>query len=235
MMPFRILDVERQVQANVETVGEEISQTAYFSMFSEEKEEGMELVTSLTAYGYAEARVRAKLENLPVERISLLSSRLLTDGETVDLVVNYELRLPFSIFGLGSVKRTSRSYHRAWIGKEGIGTGAEGTADDEDEIVYIGKNSTRYHKTRTCHYLDNRLQTVALSKIENYRNKSGSRYNPCSRCGRLAETVVYIMESGEHYHSTSSCTAILAYVSAVPKSQVEYLGPCSYCYKVTGR
>jgi len=225
MMPFRILDVERQVQASIETVGEEISQTAYFSL---ENPRGNEVMTTAAAYVYAEAAVRMKLAKLPIENISLASSRLLTDGETVDLVVDYELRLPFSVLGFSHVKRTNRCFRRAWIGKDGSAP-ADGKDPDEDVIVYVGKDSTRYHERRDCHYLDNHLQAVALAEIGDYRNQDGGKYYPCSRCGAESKTVVYIMKSGNHYHSSTTCTAITAYVKAVPKSQVEYLGACSYC------
>lgn len=226
MMPFRILDIERQVQASIEAVGEDISQTAYFSL---ENPEGREVLTSAAAYGYAEAAVRMKLGKLPVDRISLASSRLLADGETVELVVDYELRLPFSVFGLESVKRRNRCFRRAWIGKSGNEEGINNDGKDEDTIVYIGKNSTRYHERRDCHYLDNHLEIAAFAEIKDRRNKEGSKYTPCSRCGANAGAMVYIMESGRHYHSSADCTAIQAYVTAVPKSQVQYLGPCSYC------
>lgn len=226
MMPFRILDIERQVQASIEAVGEDISQAAYFSL---ENPEGREVMTPAAAYAYAETTVRMKVGKLPIDRISLADSRLLTDGETVDLVVDYELRLPFSVFGLERVKRKNRCFRRAWIGESGNKEGENETGTEEDLIVYIGKNSTRYHEKRDCHYLDNHLEMVALTKIEDCRNKEGSRYTPCSRCGANAGTVVYIMESGRHYHSSGDCTAIQAYVTAVPKSQVQYLGPCSYC------
>lgn len=226
LMPFQILDVERQVQAHVETVGEDISQSAYFSLGEIPEKE---VLTVAAAYGYAEAAVRMKLKDLPVENISLHSSSLLEDGETVDLVVNYEFRLPFSLFGLKNVKRISRCYRRAWIGKEGGKNSGKGSAEKEEPLVYIGKNSTRYHENRTCHYLYNDLKTVPLARIDSYRNEVGKKYTACNRCGALAEGNVYITPSGSHYHSSGSCTAIQAYVSSVPKSQVEHLGPCSYC------
>lgn len=226
LMPFQILDVERQVQAHVESVAEDISQLAYFSM---ENLEGKEVLTAVTAYGYAETAVRLKLKDLPVTNISLLSSELLKDGETVNLVVDYEIKLPFSVFGRKIVKRRNGSYRRAWIGTSGNDrTDGEVEGDTEDR-VFIGRNSTRYHKSRTCHYLYNNLKAVPLAELEGYRNKGGGRYTPCSRCGEQAGGTVYIMPSGNHYHSGSSCTAIQAYVTEVPKSQAEHLGPCSYC------
>lgn len=226
MMPFRILDIERQVQAHLEAVGEDISQSAYFTM---EPAVGKESLTAATAYGYAEAAVRIKLRELPIKNLSLASSQLLDDKETVYLVADYEVELPFSVFGLGSVKRKNICYRRGWIGESEKGGDEAGTGEEEQDMVYIGRNSTRYHESRTCHYLYNDLKAVSLEKITDCRNQSGGRYTPCSRCGGQAGLVVYIMPSGNHYHSSSSCSAIQAYVSQVPRVQAEHLGPCSYC------
>ena len=225
MMPFRMLDVERQVQAHVEAVGEDISQMAYFSL---ENTQGKEVLTTAAAFGYAEAAVRTKLKDLPVERITLLGSSLLGDGETVDLVVNYEMRLPFSVFGLEQVRRTSRCYRRAWVGREKTAETGENFGGAGD-IVYVGRYSSRYHQDQSCHFLSNILEPVGMSELENYRNPDGSRYKACSRCGDDAGEMVYIMRYGEHYHSSKECSALQAYVSAVPRSQVVHLGPCSYC------
>ncbi len=223
MMPFRILDVERQMQAIAMSVGEEISQTAYLA-----PEEGG-WTGSAAAFAYAEGAVRMKSGDLPVQRLSLAGSSLLADGETVDLIIDYQMKLPFSVFGLGSVKRRCRCWLRAWVGSDGLtGAGEYGTGE-EDPIVYVGKDSTRYHNSEFCHYLYNRLSAVPVSRIGDYRNESGHRYTSCDRCGGLAGGTVYIMPYGEHYHGSRTCTAITAYVRAVRRSAVEYLGPCSYC------
>ncbi len=224
MMPFRILDTERQMQAIVMSVGEDISQAAYLT------EEALDGLGGAAVSAYAEAAVRVKASELPVQGVSLAESRLLADGETIDLVVKYDLKLPFSVFGLDSVKRTNRCYLRAWVGSDGNGKSAgAGSGDDEDPIVYVGRNSTRYHVSASCHYLSNRLTAVPFSQIDSYRNQDGSRYTACARCGGQVLGTVYIMPAGEHYHSSRNCSAILAYVRAVRKSTVEYLGACSYC------
>lgn len=222
MMPFRILDVHRQVQAVGEHVSEEIGQAAYLSKYTDEDS----FWNTAAAYVYAEAAVRNRLKELPVRQISLLRSSLLEDGETVDLVVDYEIPLPFSVLGIGSVEQTNRSFRRAWVGEDGK-NGEQG--EEEDVVVYVGKNSSRYHVSRTCHYLHNDLTAVAAEEVEYRRNQGGSRYTPCARCGGAAAGTVYIMASGRHYHSSPSCSAIGAYVKAVWKSEVEYLGACSYC------
>ena len=223
MMPFRVLDVHRQVQAVGEHVSEEIGQAAYLSKYTDEDS----FWNTAAAHAYAEAAVRTRLEDLPVHQLSLLRSSLLQDGETVDLVMDYEIRLPFSVFGLNSVKQTNRSFRRAWVGEDGKSKDSDG--EEKDVVVYVGKNSSRYHLSRTCHYLHNDLTAVAFEEVEYRRNEGGSRYGPCARCGGAAGAMVYIMPSGRHYHSSPSCSAIGAYVKAVWKSEVEYLGACSYC------
>ncbi len=224
MMPFRIMDTQRQVQAIAEHVSEQIGQTACLAMYGRTDS----FWNTAAAYAYGEAAVRSKLSRLPVRRILLGRSSLLEDGETIDLVIDYEVELPFSVFGLGSVEQTVRSCRRAWVGQEGkTGTGEEG--EEKEEMVYIGKNSTRYHVNAGCHYLHNDLTAVSAQEVEYKRSQDGSRYTPCSRCGNSAGNTVYILPSGRHYHSSPSCTAINAYVREVPKSQVAYLGVCSYC------
>lgn len=225
MMPFRILDVQRQVQAVAEQVSESIGETACISRFGEEET----FWNSQAAFAYAQAAVRAKLKPLPVEGVSLGRSSLLEDGESIDLVVDYEIRLPFSVFRLEHVSQTVRSCRRAWVGIEGLTGEMGGEGDERDEVVYIGQKSTRYHIRSTCHYLYNDLRSVPASEIAYRRNQGGSTYSPCARCGSEAGSTVYIMPSGRHYHSSPSCSAINAYVKAVLKSEVEYLGACSYC------
>lgn len=223
MMPLRVMDVHRQVQAVGEHVSEEIGQAAYLSRYTEEES----FWNTAAAWAYAEAAVRNRLKDLPVSQVSLLRSSFLEDGETVDLVVDYEMDMPFSVLGIESVGLTNRSFRRAWVGEDGK-TGAD-QEDEKDVVVYVGKKSTRYHVSRTCHYLHNDLTAVAAGEVQYRRNDSGSCYSPCARCGRDGTATVYIMPSGRHYHSSPSCSAIVAYVKAVWKSEVEYLGPCSYC------
>ena len=223
---FRVMDIHRQVQARVEKVGGEISQAAYMLEYTGTGS----FLGTVSAYGYAEAALRRELEQLPVDRLTLLRSHLLEDGETVDLVVDYEISMPFSVLGRRAVKQTNRSFGRAWIGTEDKNK-LPGEAGEDETVVYVGKNSTRYHISRTCHYLYNDLTAVPLKDIEAQRNENGSRYSPCVRCRNQTALEVYIMPSGRHYHTSSSCSAIRAYVSTVSKSEVEHLGPCSYCRK----
>lgn len=222
---FQVMDTHRQVQAAAEYVSEQIGQTAYVSKYMDEET----VFGPAAAYGYAELTMRTKLKGLPVKGVSLARSNLLKDGETIDLMVDYELSMPFSVLGRRAVKLTNRSFRRAWVGRDGQQDGSEAGNYQDNAVVYVGKNSTRYHIDRTCHYLYNDLTAVDIADIEEKRSQDGRRYGPCARCGHEPAGTVYIMPSGEHYHTRSSCSAISSYVRTAIKSEVEYLGACSYC------
>ena len=55
------------------------------------------------------------------------------------------------------------------------------------------------------------------------------------RCGHIPQEMedkwFWYFENGTAYHSTENCKAITAYAKAVPLSEAEHLGPCSYCSK----
>lgn len=240
MMPMEIMNIDRQVQTALEGVGEDLSQYAYLlQKGKEDKPESTskltgiqkEILESLAGEGvlfYARKRVEEKVDMRRIEGIFFSRSSILQDDKTIDLIMNYRVSLPFSVFGLKSVPMTARSSRRAWIGKEG---GKGERAMDSEEIVYVGKGSTRYHMSRTCHYLYNDLKSVTRNEVEHMRNLSGSTYKPCSRCQPPKEGsgLVYIMPSGEKYHTDQSCSSIVSYASAVSIETVRHLGACSYC------
>lgn len=240
-MPFSMMNRQRQVQAVVESVCEDLCRLAYVGYELEEKkteiklpEDGIELDFNMDGLeegammAYAQVQVRRKLDGGRVRKLSLMKSEFMEDGETIHLVANYEMALPFPVLGMPAIPMTSASCRRAWIGKDG--GWLDGTAGDgDDEIVYVGKSSTRYHESRTCHYLYNQLTGVSREEIESQRNADGKKYHPCAVCGGGTGGQVFIMKSGTSYHGSSSCTAIIAYVKAVRKSEVAHLGGCSYC------
>lgn len=240
MMPFSMMNRQRQMQAVVESVCEDLCRLAYAGYeWKEQKteirlpEEGLEIpVDSLetgSMWAYAELNVRTKA-CAGVRKLSLKGSKILEDGETVYLEASYIMEFPFPVLGVNGIMMTSSSCRRAWIGKDGGWLDTEaGKGGDDDETVYIGKTSTRYHKSRTCHYLYNQLSSVLLSEIDSQRNIDGKKYYPCASCKTGIGERVYIMPSGTSYHSSASCGAIIAYVKAVKKSEVEHLGACSYC------
>ncbi len=240
-MPFSMMNSQRQAQAVVESVCEDLCRLAYVGYELEEKkteiklpEDGIELDFDMEGFeegammAYAQVQVRRKLDGGRFRKLSLMRSEFMEDDEMINLVASYEMALPFPVFGMTAVPMTSASCRRAWIGKDGGWLDGKAGGGD-DEIVYVGKSSTRYHESRTCHYLYNQLTGVPREEIESRRNADGKKYHPCAVCGGGNGGQVFIMKSGTSYHGSSSCTAIIAYVKAVRKSEVAHLGGCSYC------
>lgn len=246
ILPMKIMNTDRKIQAALEAVGEDYSRYAYLKdMLEKGKAADIpgagEFAKSFCSHlaagaaeGYAQLMVMQHLDTDAVKHVRMLRSSILEDGENFDLIFDYEIQMPFPVLGIGRIERTARCRRRAWIGKPGKDYGYGGGEDNlEDEIVYVGKNSTRYHRNRSCHYLSNNMVPVAFDQVSDMRNDSGGKYYGCQVCGMNVETgsTVYIMPSGTSYHTTKNCTAINAYVRAIRLSEVVHLGGCSYCSK----
>ncbi len=244
ILPMKIMNTERKIQAAMEEIGEDFSQYAYIKD-ALEKNDALSLagaddfsknfckyLVSGIAQEYAKMQVISHVDTKAIKHLTMIRSQILEDGNTIDLILDYEIHLPFPVLKLSPLKRTIRCTRRAWIGKEGKNYDDSVSQNGEpDEIVYVGKNSTRYHKSRSCHYLANKLTSISVSQIDMLRNDNGGKYHPCSVCGKNANGTVFITPSGKSYHSTKNCTAIIAYARAVRLSEVKHLGPCSYCGK----
>ena len=239
IMPMKMLDRQRQIQAVMESVGEEMSQYAYVEYCFRTAEEGGANVdvgragdtsSSVLAAAYASARILGEINREWVEAVSFEGTDIGAD-EMVHIVMRYRMRLPFSVLGVNSIPVEQVCSRRMWNGADGgrFGDGGREGDGEDDETVYIGKNSTRYHRLRTCHYLYNDLKAVDFGAVGELRNESGGRYSPCGTCGGGNGGTVYVMPYGTSYHLSKSCRSIIAYVQAVPLSQVEHLGECSYC------
>ncbi len=230
--PMKLFDQQRRIQGILEKVGEDLSQYAYVKYILDkgDTELGLEEdVTQLLALGYVRQQVMRQVDQEKIQGVSFAESRILED-DNISLIMNYRMKLPFSIFGISSIPVRSVCVRRAWIGADGGPHGVGEDITEEDEIVYVGKNPTRYHITSQCHYLSNDLRAVSISQVDSLRNESGGKYYACVRCGSEKNAAtVYIMPYGSSYHTSSQCSAINAYVRAVRKSQVAYLGACSYC------
>lgn len=234
LAPVKIFDCQRQVQAALEQAGEELSQYAYIQFQMEKGNGDLDPpadVESLLGLGYVRMRMAKQLERDWLEQVSFGGSEILAEDEEIRLVMNYRIRLPFSVLGVKSIPMESVCVRRAWVGAEGGREGLMGGGEWEDEqVVYVGKNPTRYHTDPGCHYISNDLTAVPGQQVEELRNSQGGKYYPCARCGKAGSAgTVYIMPSGTSYHTTQDCTSIIAYVRAVKLSEVAYLGCCSYC------
>lgn len=235
MMPMVMMDRQRQIQGVIEGVGEEISCLAYAEYWNNASEGQMADVRrdpfATLEKSYVTARILSQIDPNWIQQVSFQGTEI-GANDMVHIEMSYKMKLPFPVFGLKNISVKQVCSRRMWIGSEGGRCG--GRQGDEgsqnEEIVYIGKNSARYHRQRTCHYLYNDLETVEADSVKEMRNWMGGRYSPCKRCGSGSSgKTVYVMPCGNSYHTRKDCSAIIAYVQAVPLSEAEHLGSCSYC------
>ena len=255
ILPLRMMDTAREMQQVCESVCQDTVQALYLKSLTrkdsrgdnrvpetetdadtgkEKESRGSRMSGALTgnAVGMAAAAMAGRQAGDGyVIHLRSLRSSVLGDGETVRVTLDYDYRLPFSVFGLGSIRQSVTASRRAWTGRtEGGLTSSGSGGTQEEEMVYVGKNSTRYHSSASCHYLSNDLTAVSYASLSGERNSGGKKYHPCSRCAKgVTGGTVYIMPSGTSFHTSESCSAIRSYGRAVPKSDVAHLGPCSYC------
>lgn len=246
MIPFRFMDEQRKIQAAMESAGESFAQSAY-GMYSlnhegepdltdetDWKEEAEDLLIPGLVQDLMKYYVNSVIDSRWIQNISFKRTEVLEDGEHIKLVMDYTMKLPFSVFGIHGINASSVCYRRAWIGRDGGRT--DGDEREEDQIVYVGKNRGRYHFTRSCHYLSNDLTAADYDQVSSLRNQSGGTYRPCHVCAKRASSgmTVYVMPSGETFHVSQSCFSIISYVQAVRLSEVKELGACSYCSRTGG-
>ena len=107
----------------------------------------------------------------------------------------------------------------------------EGDRREEEEIVYITENGTRYHTDTGCVSLRISVQTVHSSRLSAMRNQSGGRYYPCERCRPSKSGVFFITRDGDRYHRGADCSSLKRTVRAVTLEEAVRMGrsACSKC------
>lgn len=235
MLPIRIVDIQRQVQAVLESVNEELCQYAYGIETEETK--GKTFLYS-AAGTYIKRKMIEQVKDVNMENVSTLGTKILEDGESIDLRVSYSLNIPFPAKNMSKITLHARSYRRAWIGKSGLSEKKENGKNDltdqekTGDIVYIGNTSSRYHLYADCRYLFHDIEEVTYDSVKERRNRFGQKYQPCEVCQNMPEgEVVYIMSGGEKYHNSRTCSSIQAFVQEIPLEEIKDLGVCSYCEK----
>lgn len=198
-VPMEILDAQRKVQTVLEVTGRELGWQVYrtsHTVHPAEMEAGKaaeagekgtggwsELPSGLILQGYLKEKIQTAGGN-KVSNIQCGASRVSEDGEWIDLRASYQVRLPFSVFALDHVTLTSRSWKRGWIGTEGGYFSEKNGSELEEKWVYVGRDSTRYHLSPSCHYISNQITAAAYADVI-----SGVLRNSGDAVIRLADTV----------------------------------------------
>lgn len=167
--------------------------------------------------------------------ISFLQSEFLQDGEHIDVIASYQIKLPIQILQGKTYTFVQRSRVRGFIGTTGFGAGNgnANTGSAEDTIVYITDTGTVYHRSAECTHLKLSISSVNFSEISQLRNEYGSKYKPCEICVKTAKIAdsnsVYIAKEGNRYHNDKNCSGLKRTVIEVKLSEVGGRPPCSRC------
>ncbi|MCR5675561.1 MAG: hypothetical protein K6G16_07630 [Lachnospiraceae bacterium] len=175
------------------------------------------------------------LAHSPVEDgedgISFLRSRIMLQGDEIDLVASYRVQ-PFfpGLIAFRDYPAEARYFGHAWTGYEpgGAGTSQE---TEEDPIVYITETGTVYHRNLNCTHLKHAVRSVSVAEALEAENRSGERYTPCEICGGYTngQGTAYIAEGGDRIHSTVNCPGLKRTIYYVHLSEVDGRPPCSLC------
>lgn len=129
------------------------------------------------------------------------------EGEQdIRLVTVSRIEAPFSVAAFGTASIANGCVMHKWIGYDLTQGGSDGEAGRE-EMVYVTKSGSAYHRERSCVYLNPSVKLMGISQAQASVNRNGVRYTACELCGGRAE-VVYVTEDGVRYHSTINCSGL---------------------------
>jgi len=236
MMPLHMMNADHQMQVVCEEVAGDVSKYMY-SVNEMHRGRLSSTDSTVSTYAditdgaglgaYAAMRIKSRISDERLRIVNVLDSDIGRQDDMVTVRIDYAYKLPFNVFRLGFLQQQAVASRRSWVGAEGS-VKSGGAEQTDDEWVYIGKNPTRYHLTPDCHYLSNDWTKAVVGS-----NGKAAGKKACDICARNAAVgqTVYITPNGDKYHTDTSCSAMRAYPQMVRKSEVEYLGCCSYCAK----
>ena len=146
-----------------------------------------------------------------------------------ELIVEYQMKLPFPFFRTGLMKYKEKMRIKGWTGY------AKELFDDNgsQQMVYITETGLVYHLNYNCSYLEPSVRSVSGEALESLRNKDGEKYRKCPLCTgkNMSSAQVYITDYGNRYHCSKTCSGLKRKIYRVPVSEVKGKAACSKCGK----
>jgi len=219
-----IMHIQINIQIKLEDIAREMAKTAY-------------ITEDLKVFNYI--YVKAKMQDGEfrdyinksyivdgVDGISLMESTFFDKDGVIDLVVTYDMVIPFISEKIVTFPCAERIRFRTWIGKnmeQGVENG---------ETVYITTTGTVYHTNRECTHLRLSISQTIYGAVIGLRNEAGGKYEECSLCGEnglASYATVYITEDGDKWHTSLSCSGLKRDVMEIDISEVGDKNLCSRC------
>lgn len=234
---IEILSIYGNMQGAIHKQAKELSKYSYvYDSLLNDKDN--EVVEGIGSFIFTQAYVKNKviedigeeyLDSTCIENgkdgLSFLRTSFLKD-EMIDIVVTYSIKLPFQIINK-SVPIAQRCRIRGFTGYD---LKDKTNKDGTEEMVYVTKTGSVYHKDRNCSHIKITINQILYSEIESKRNYSGEKYYPCEICAKSKHAgLVYITEDGNRYHNSLNCSGLKRMVFEIPLSKVGNRRPCSRC------
>lgn len=204
-----------------------------YSMIDEglhiDSEEGMfgDAVNIVTAYmklgdyiddtGLVEKYVSGGIAGLTITRAEYDA----TDG-FIYIELQYTLKANVVLFGELEWVVHERIRQKAYMGyldDKGV--------EEGNQYVYITENASVYHTRRNCYHISLSIQQISKSELYSGTNS----LTPCGICTKYnTDTgLIYITDTGDHYHTSLSCSGLKRTVYRVKLEDYPYLPACSNC------
>lgn len=212
---FLLVLVQMSVCSQVAEVTMQTAGIGYFSRVSGQEE--------ITEWLYEPMLLQKLLKEEKIERLKISSDK---EEDVIQIEVSYAFRIETGIFPVAEIPIVQKFCFLPYVG-----VGGETQEEETEDVVYITENGTVYHETRSCTYLEIRVEAVSLNEAEGKRNSGGEKYSACERCGKEESSVsgkVYISTSGNRYHSRLDCPSLKRVIKEVKREAVS-LPPCSKC------
>lgn len=153
----------------------------------------------------------------------------ISGSEVICVCANYNISLPFDLFGVSHSKQCRLQkciIMHSWVGYvHGLDS-----FTNLAEYVYMTANGTVYHRNRECSHIRLHIQSVDGKDIKKSRNSSGGKYKRCVYCKpRLSDEKLYITSDGDRYHNTLNCSGLKRSVYRVKVQDLVGVSPCSRC------
>ena len=213
-----IIHVQLNIQIKLEDIARDISKTAYIT------EDLSVLNYVYVKSGMLDSEFREYLNKSYItggaDGLSLIESTFFDRDGVVDIVVKYEMKIPFIPDKIVTFPCIERIYFRTWIGKD-----ISKENENSGRIVYITTTGTVYHTNRECTHIRLSVHQAVYGLIKN-------SYSKCHICGETPSSdsvMVYITEEGDRWHTSLSCSGLKREVIEIDIDDVGDRELCSRC------
>ena len=161
--------------------------------------------------------------------ISFHNSTYYESKKAMDIIITYEIVLPFIPSDMIHIPFTQHCYFKLFNGNT-----ITDSADKSRTKVYLTRTALVYHKNKYCSYLVKYTDIIKLSALDDYQKETGKKLSLCSLCKKLyavsGNPDLYICATGNSYHYNRDCHYLTCDIYEYSFDEVKDIyPPCSRC------